>query len=396
MSSHPLRTSVDELVAEAREVAGVDLVDDEVVEPLAVLHRALSKERAGLDAEGARAFERKLVRLLANRLRMQRDLRRHPEILEQTITGPLVVMGLARSGTTKMQKVLAASGDVNFFTFWQCFNWASISGEPNEPTGQRIAEAEEFCRWFDERSPQAKLGHPFEALEPEEDEPLSEGCFVTPSFLGYAELPGYGRWLGEQPASVRFEFLRAVMQYMQWQGLARADRPWLLKSPAYGSQELEILKVFPDARFVMAHRSPLRTVPSTCTLVGHLRRAYGTTAPDPMVLMEHAAASMEAQIEIRRAHPDLPLLDLLFDDIVGDLPAVVERVYDHAGMVLSDEARHNMLLWDRRNAMHKLGTFEYSLDEIGLDEAAIRHRMRSYFELLDRLSPTRRASRGRP
>ena len=90
-----------------------------------------------------------------------------------------------------MQKVLAASGD-NYFTFWQGFNWASISGEPNEPTGQRIAEAEEFCRWFDERSAQAKLGHSFEALEPEEDEPLSEGCFVTPSFVGYAEVPGYG------------------------------------------------------------------------------------------------------------------------------------------------------------------------------------------------------------
>ena len=184
MSSHSLRLSVDELMAESREVAGVDLVDDEVVERLTVLHRALNKDIARLDAEGARAFERKLVRLLANRLRMQRDIRRHPEIAEQPITGSVVVMGLARSGTTKMQKALAASGDFNFFTFWQAFNWASISGEPNEPTRERIAEAEEFCRWFDERSPQAKLGHSFEALEPEEDEPLSEGCFVTPSFVG--------------------------------------------------------------------------------------------------------------------------------------------------------------------------------------------------------------------
>ena len=85
MTAHPIRLSVDELMAESRKVAGVDVVDDTVVEPLTVLHRALSKERAGLDAEGARAFERKLVRLLANRLRMQRDFRRHPEIAEQTI-----------------------------------------------------------------------------------------------------------------------------------------------------------------------------------------------------------------------------------------------------------------------------------------------------------------------
>ena len=127
VSPAPLRLSVDELMATAREVAGVDLVDDEVVEPLTVLHRALGKERAQLDAEGARAFEQKLLRLLANRLRMKRDVLRHPEIAEQPITGPVIVMGTARSGTTKLQKALAASGDFNFLTFWQAFNWASVT-----------------------------------------------------------------------------------------------------------------------------------------------------------------------------------------------------------------------------------------------------------------------------
>ena len=44
MSAHPLRLSVDELMAESREIAGVDIVDEEVVEPLTVLHRALNEE----------------------------------------------------------------------------------------------------------------------------------------------------------------------------------------------------------------------------------------------------------------------------------------------------------------------------------------------------------------
>ena len=35
----------------------------------------------------------------------------------------------------------------------------------------------------------------------------------------------------------------------------------------------------------MAHRSPLRTVPSTCTLVGHFRRAYGTSFNDLAVYL---------------------------------------------------------------------------------------------------------------
>jgi hypothetical protein len=386
VSIHPLQLSVDQLMATSREVAGVDIVDDEVVEPLTVLHRALCKERAQLDAEGARAFERKLVRLLAHRLRMQRDVRRHPEIAEQPITGPVIIMGTARTGTTKLQKVLAASGDFNFLTFWKAFNWASVTGEPNEPVGERIAEAEAFCRWFDERSPETKLGHAFEAHEPEEEGVLTEASFVTPTFVGFAEVPGYGRWMSEQSPTVELEFLRDAMKYLQWQGLAVADRPWLLKSPSYTAHELDILQVFPDARFVMAHRSPLRTLPSMCTLVAHFRRAYGTSTPDPKVLFEHAASSMDAQQAIRRAHPDLPLLDVRFEDVVGDLSGVVERIYAHAGMTLTDGARADMLAWDAENAMHKHGAFTYSLEDIGLDEREIRQRMSGYFALLDELA----------
>jgi hypothetical protein len=381
-----LQLSVDQLMSRSRELAGVDIVDDEVVEPLTVLHRALCKERAQLDAEGARAFEQKLVRLLAHRLRMKRDVRRHPEITEQPITGPLIVMGTARTGTTKLQKVLAASADFNFLTFWRAYSWASITGEPDEPTEARIAEADAYCRWFDERSPDTKLGHSFEALEPEEEGVLTEASFVTPTFVGFAEIPGYGRWLSEQPMTIELEFLRVALQYMQWQGLARADRPWLLKSPSYTSHELDILQVFPDARFVMAHRSPLQTLPSTCKMVSHFRQAYGTSKPDTTVLFEHAASSLDAQQAIRRDHPDLPLLDIRFEDIVGDLATVTERVYAHAGMPLTDTARAAMLQWDAENAMHKYGAFTYSLDAVGLDERQVRERMSGYFKLLDELA----------
>jgi hypothetical protein len=379
-----LQLSVDELLARSREIAGVDIVDHDVVEPLTILHRALSKDRAQLDAEGERAWEQKLLRLLAHRLRMKRDFQRHPEIADQPINGPLVVMGTARSGTTKLQKVLASSGDFNFLSFWQAFNFASVTGEPNERVDGRIAEAQAFCRWFDERSPETKLGHSFEALEPEEEGVLTEASFVTPTFVGFAEIPGYGIWMSGQSPTVELEFLRDALKYLQWQGLASPERPWLLKSPSYTALELEILTVFPEARFVMAHRSPMQTVPSMCKLVGHFRRAYGTSKPDPAVLVEHNAASLESQMEIRREHPDLPLLDVTFEDVVGDLPEVIGRIYAHAGMPLRDEARDRMLDWDAENAMHKHGTFSYSCEEVGLDEEAVRTRFAGYLELLDR------------
>jgi hypothetical protein len=385
MPSHPIELSVEALMARSREIAGVDLVDDEIVEPLTILHRAYAEE-AQLDAEGAGALTRSLLRLLANRLRMKRDFQRHPEILDQPLKGPLVVMGVARSGTTKLQKVLAASGDFNWLPYWMNFNWASWTGQPDERVAARIAEAEAHCRWYDARSPETKLGHSFEALEPEEEAVLSEGCFVTPTFIGYAEIPSYAQWLAKQPPGIWFAFLRDSLKYLQWQGLASADKPWLLKSPNYNGLELEILKVFPDARLIMAHRSPLKTLTSMCKLVQCFRAAYSELQPDLGLIVEHNVLNMEAHLANRRAHPELPLLDVRFEDIVGSLPAVLERIYADAGLPLSEAALARMLRWDAENAMHKKGEFKYSLAELGLEEAAIRGKMASYFAFLDQLA----------
>jgi len=392
MSTRKLALSVDEFMACAREIAGVDIVDEEIVEPLTILHRALEQESA-IDEEGARAYERKFVRLLVNRLRMKRDFACHPEIAEQPLAGPLVIMGVARSGTTKLQKVLAASGDFNFLTFWQNFNWASVTGEPGEDISSRIAEADEFCRWYDERSPETKLGHHFQALEPEEEGPLSEGCFVAPSFFGYSEMPSYARWLADKPRTIFFRFLRDVLKYLQWQGLATPGKPWLLKSPNYNGLELQLREIFSDARFVVANRSPLQTLASMCKLVSCFRKAYGSPKVDNELIIEGNYRSMAAHLANRREHPDLPILDLRFEDIVGALPEAIERVYRHAGIELTEAARNRMLAWNAENTMHRLGEFKYSLADAGLRETVIRERMAGYFDLLEGLESQAQAGR---
>ncbi len=382
MSEHKLTLSVEQLMAQARALSGIDLIDEEAIEPLTVLHRALNEE-ALLDAEGARAYEAKFVRLLTNRLRMKRDFLRHPEIAEQEIKGPLVIMGVARSGTTKLHKALGASGDFNVLTFWENFNWASVSGEPNESVDTRIAEAEEFCRWFDRRSPETKLGHHVQAHDPEEEGPLSEGCLIAPSFIGYAEMPSYAAWLADKPRSIFFSFLRDVLKYLQWQGLADPALPWLLKSPNYNGHEAAIREIFPDARFVVANRSPIETLASMCKLVSCFRQAYGQPTADNDLIIEGNYRGMDAHLANRRAHPALPMLDLRFKDIVSNLPAVLERVYRHAGIALTPAARARVLAWDAENTMHKLGGFQYSLADAGLEETVIRERMRDYFDHLE-------------
>ena len=51
---------------------------------------------------------------------------------------------------------------------------------------------------------------------------------------------------------------------------ARADR-WVLKAPSHLGQLRTLFAVYPDARVVQIHRDPLKSVPSTISLMGTLK-----------------------------------------------------------------------------------------------------------------------------
>ncbi len=119
--SYQLQMSGEQMLARARELTDIDLVDEAAIEPLTVLLSAYNAD-ACLHKEGVAAIEKKLLRLLCNRLRMQRDFAAHPEIAEVEIKNPTFVYGQLRSCTTKMQKLLAATGDFHYLPFWKTYH----------------------------------------------------------------------------------------------------------------------------------------------------------------------------------------------------------------------------------------------------------------------------------
>src|SRR5690606_37899158 len=123
-------------------------------------HQSIRRD-ARLSSQGAAFLQSEILRLLSNRLRMLRDLRAHPEILEQPIEGPLFIMGLARTGSTKLQKLLASTGEFNWLPFWQGFSPALLSGDRAELPQPRIDEAERFTRWYNEVAPDMRYMHSY-------------------------------------------------------------------------------------------------------------------------------------------------------------------------------------------------------------------------------------------
>lgn len=101
--------TVEDILARAVEITGGldDFGEDSGFrERLAVVLQSLAEDE-GLTRGGRITIIDHAIRVMANRLRIEDLVKRHPEILEIEIEKPLIIAGLPRSGTTHLVNWLA-------------------------------------------------------------------------------------------------------------------------------------------------------------------------------------------------------------------------------------------------------------------------------------------------
>ena len=121
--------TVPDVMAAARQMAGLeDFGDPQFVDGLTRLLDAFRNE-AHLSPIGEQLAFGGVVSMLVNRLRYVRDVKAHPEILRERIERPIVILGLPRTGTTKLQRILSSSPQALPMMYWRMMNPAPF---PNE------------------------------------------------------------------------------------------------------------------------------------------------------------------------------------------------------------------------------------------------------------------------
>lgn len=88
---------------------------------LDLLTNALHRE-ASLTPLGQTIAHGQLVSALANRLRATALWKRYPAILEQPVRAPVIIVGQMRSGSTRMQRLLAYDPRLTFTRFYEGWN----------------------------------------------------------------------------------------------------------------------------------------------------------------------------------------------------------------------------------------------------------------------------------
>jgi hypothetical protein len=376
--------ALDALLAEARARSGGldDFGPGDFRQGLRVLADALNNE-ACLSPAGRGLLREKLLGQLVNRLVMEDHLRRHPEILEQAIDDPLVIVGLPRTGTTLLQRTLAVDPQFSKAQWWETRYPAPLPGETLEQPLKRIARAREEVAGMIEFLPQLLAIHPLDAEQPDEEFMLMEHSFLC-AMDSYVNVPSYTAWLDGQDQTQVYRYLKRTLQFLQWQQARRGIEPgrrWLLKSPQH-LHTLELLfEVFPKAQVVLTHREPARTIPSLASFIHTLWLLYSDKADAEAVGEQwnrRMARALRHGMAVRERMPPERFLDVHFEDTVAEPQAVVERIYQFAGLQLTPQTRSAMAQWLQANGREKRAVHHYSPGQFGLSEEILQRDYAEY------------------
>ncbi|WP_063550102.1 sulfotransferase family protein [Burkholderia territorii] len=374
----------DGLIAEAvTRAGGLDAFGDGPYrEALDVMCASLIDE-AKLSARGAEMMREKLVGQLVNRLVIERYYERHPEIADIEIDDPLVIVGLPRTGTTLLQRLLAVDPRFHSAAWWETRYPAPLAGETLDAPSVRIARAQAEVATMIDCIPQILTIHPLDAMLADEEFMLMEHAFVC-AMDSYANVPRYTAWLEKQDLTPVYTYLKRMLQFLQWQkarrGVAPAER-WLLKTPQH-LHALDVLcRVFPRAQVVLTHRDPAQTIPSMASMAHTLWRMYADD-PDPRTVGAQWNAGMaraiRAAMAARDALPAERFLDVCFEDTVSNPLGVAQAVYRFAGMPLDARQCAAMAEWLTRHGRDKRAAHDYSIERFGFTAAQLAHDFAAY------------------
>jgi hypothetical protein len=369
------------LLEEARRKTGLDdFGEPDLQEPFGVLLGALQNE-ARLHLTGRLSARFDLLRLLCNRLLLERDWKQNPGIENEQIVRPLFITGLPRSGTTLLHNLLAQDPMNRFPAHWQVMYPSPPPAWSRYGLERRIARVQRQFRWFNLVTPEFKAIHWITAESPQECTEIPAHVFSSLRFDTLYEIPSYVRWLSQHGFHEAYAFHRRFLQHLQWR---RQPRRWVLKSPDHVFSLDELLIAYPDAGIIMTHRDPLKVLPSVASLTVVLQSCFRDSVNPAWVGSVQSrqwAKGADRIMDARKAGGGQErFLDVHYLDLVRDPVAAVRRIYHHFDIPLTDDALLRMRRFLTDHPKNRHGNHRYSLEQFNLNPEAERRQYQSYME----------------
>ena len=281
-----------------------------------------------------------VVGSLSNRLRVRDWIATHPEVRDESIDAPIVVIGMFRAGTTLLSRLFDQDARNRALLMWEAGDSVPPPTPADHRAGPRVDAVHASNEMLAQINPQIEVVHHEQADEATECITVMAQDFKSLTYEAVANIPSYDAWLMDVDQRSAYEYHRSVLQVLQSGGVRGR---WTLKSPHHAIALEHLTAVYPDARLVLLHRDPVVLTGSVCGLIKTLSSTF-TDVDHRAYIGEHWPTMLEESVRridaFRDAHPEHPIVDVQYTDLIADPAATVRSIYTAVGDELDDAGAH--------------------------------------------------------
>ncbi len=382
-------------IADRMRIPYDEAYPDWLLEGLYKLVGALKLPAARIRKDRVSVIVNILTRSLRHNAEFVRERLKYTAITNECIDPPVFIIGINRTGTTFMHRLLAR--DPKFWTLLSyelaepilpSGDYATIAGTPQDP--RRLYH----IRMLDAINVVELLAgiHPIDADEPEEDYHLLRPTFTNWTNVVRFHIPSYAEWLAKIDTHNSYLFHRRLLQHYTWrrrQKTPYVQRQWLLKMPFHLMELETLLDVYPNAIFIQTHRDPVQFMGSWNSLVERGRSILSEPMPreefglEQLQLMSHM---LNTATEWRKSCPEIEKqwIDVRYIDFVDNPMGEIKKIYSRFDWPLTPEVERSMCEWlevqysQRKEEPHH----SYKVEDYGLDEQMINTAFEPYLKFI--------------
>ena len=326
------------------------------------------------------------------------------EILQQSMpsTGPLIICGLPRTGSTLLYSLLACDPNSRapLFTDMQLQCVPPIS-RTNLEEQKRRAHARKLTMDYRNqlvgRPNMLSEAHPICDIEEDLFILMHAGVNFFVKILSSIDEVEFNKWFYDD-TNKDFAYNYHEIFLRMLNSVDSPQSHWVLKTPVHSFFLNTLTRQYQSASLIMTHRCLDEVLPSMCRLMLTFNSDYcDTSNPENQFLiriqtiqaMEHMIdCIMRFRTREHSAEERSPkaIFDVQYEDLMKQPIVTVHKIYRHFGLNWSSEFETNMKSWLRENPQGKHGRHTYNLEQFGFTHEDIELRYADYIRMF--LSPS--------
>ncbi len=313
-----------------------------------------------------------------NHSSLQKYVKKFPQIFDEKIDSPLVILGLPRSGTTFLFNLLSCDNQFQYLTNWE----VTVSPVPkgfSKVLDLRRSIGKILIKMQNKLAPQLNKIHEFALDGPEECTPILMHTFLTQALDPMFNKSQLSARLNNENFVEVYKFHKVYLQTLQFQ---RSKRSWILKSPDHLAGVQALLAVYPDAKLVHLYRDPSYSVASWASLNLTFQGIWMSELNHNKLgqqVLDRLSFDMNRFIEYRQYNPSTPFCDISYDELIKSPLDVVKKIYTFFNLELATEVEAEMIAFLQKKGSSK-SSHKYSLEMFGLDNVMVSEKFSRYLD----------------